>query len=48
MQATALTTIQLREETRERLKSRKRGGESYDATLSRILDNTSPGVGFDD
>lgn len=32
------TTITLRLETRERLKAAKRGGETYDDVLNRMLD----------
>lgn len=33
-----ITTMQFQDTTRERLKKEKRGGENYDATLNRILD----------
>jgi len=33
-----LTTIQVRTETKDRLKSIGRKGESYDAVINRVLD----------
>lgn len=38
MSATAETTVRLRSGTRDRLRAAKRGGESYDDVVTRLLD----------
>jgi predicted CopG family antitoxin len=39
------TTIPLSEDTRDRLKAKKTGGESYDSLLNRLMNEADAGTG---
>lgn len=48
MHQTDMTTIQLSQQNREALKSFKRGGESYNDVVGRIVRTVDPEVGLND